>query len=94
MDKITTKDAAQQEPVAIIQKNKAEQIRIGLGEYREHAYVDLRAFYLDDDSAWVPGRKGFTVPLRLWPEFLAGVQQMTLQLHEQGLAMIERHEAA
>jgi hypothetical protein len=60
-------------PAHIISKNKKDQIRIGLNEYKGRQYLDVRQFYLAGENDWKPTGKGITMPVDLYPELLRGV---------------------
>jgi hypothetical protein len=66
-------------PAHVIEKNKREQVRIGLNEYRGSEYIDIRTFYLADDG-YRPTSRGVTLPPRLFGELLRGVLELGTQL--------------
>ena len=44
---------------------KAEQVRLALGDFKDVTYIQLRKYYLDYESNWVPSKVGITVPATL-----------------------------
>lgn len=62
--------------VAEIERNKLEKIRITRGSYKETQYLDIRLFFLDPkDGELRPTKKGLTLPVKLLPELIKGLQQ-------------------
>jgi len=45
-----------------IQKNANETIRVCLSTYKDRRYLDLRLFFKGDGGAWIPSKKGLTIP--------------------------------
>lgn len=62
-------------PVHVFAKNKQEQIRISLNEYKGHQYIDIRTFYLKDGK-YLPGPKGVTLKKELYAELAKGVAEL------------------
>ena len=50
-----------------------EEIRIAVKEFKGKAYVDIRTFWSDESGQFRPSKKGITVPLGLWNEFVSAV---------------------
>ena len=62
----------------IIEKNKAEELRVALKRYRGHDYVDIRTYvepYVDEGEGRVPTRKGVTLAVTKLPELIAALQK-------------------
>ena len=50
--------------IAIIEKNRSEELRIALKEFKGRNYLDIRTYvepYADEGQSRVPTRKGVTV---------------------------------
>lgn len=62
-------------PVHIFAKNKQEQIRISINEFKGHHYIDIRTFYLKDGK-YLPTQKGVTIKKDLYPELAKGVAEL------------------
>jgi len=45
-----------------IDKSETERIRVGINEYKDRKYVDIRIYYEDDTGDWRPTKKGITLP--------------------------------
>jgi len=62
----------------IIEKNKREQIRIEVNEFRGQDLVDIRIYYQDQDSGeWKPSKKGIAFRVELLPEVIEALQALT-----------------
>jgi hypothetical protein len=55
--------------VCEIPKNSREAIRFRLGEFKNHQFVDMRVWALEEGKEAAPTRKGLAVSPSLWPEF-------------------------
>ena len=58
--------------IAEIEKNNLETVKVRIGEYRGHQFVDARIFLRPDDRAT---KKGLAVPPRLLPELIAALTE-------------------
>ena len=58
--------------IAEIEKNRLEFVRVRLGQFRGHPFVDARIFVRPDDQAT---KKGLAVPPRLLPELIAALTE-------------------
>jgi hypothetical protein len=65
--------------IAEPEKNPLEKLCVSLREYRGRSFVDIRQHFLGDDDVWHPTKKGITVELALWPDFVAAIQQVSVQ---------------
>lgn len=62
----------------VIEKNKREQIRIEVNEFRGQDLVDIRVYYQDQDSGeWKPSKKGIAFRVELLPEVIEALQALT-----------------
>ena len=53
----------------IAQFEKGEDVvRVGLTEFRKRQYIEVRAYYMDDEGEWKPTRKGITLTPDLMKE--------------------------
>ncbi|MEK7764129.1 MAG: transcriptional coactivator p15/PC4 family protein [Nitrospirota bacterium] len=52
-----------------IPKNKTEEVRISLDEFKGHRFINMRVFYSDKEGEMHPTRKGITFPPSLLSEF-------------------------
>ena len=76
-------------PIATIEKNKIEELRVILAEYKGRRYVDVRTYcdsYADEDQGRVPTKKGVTCPLAKLPDLISALQEAEEQIQAQGLA--------
>jgi hypothetical protein len=60
--------------IAEPEKNPLEKLCVSLREYRGRSFVDIRLHFLGDDDVWHPTKKGITMGLALWPDFVAAIQ--------------------
>ncbi len=66
------------QPIATIAKNKTEELRIALKEYKGHRYIDIRTFvepYVDGDQGRVPTKKGATLAVVNLPELISALKE-------------------
>ncbi len=68
-------------PAYVIRKNRRQEIRIGLNEYKGTEYVDVRVFYRTDDG-FRPSNRGVTLSTELYHELLRGVLELGALLGE------------
>ena len=81
--------------IATIPKNQAEEIRVGLDEYKGHDLVSLRVWtdpYAGDER--VPTRKGVSMSVALLPELIAALQEAEAAAQAAGLLGDDDAEAA
>ena len=81
--------------IATIEKNRSEELRVALKEYKGRDYLDIRTFiepYADEGQGRVPTKKGITVPLDKLPELIAALQEAERQARAAGL--LDAKEAA
>ncbi len=74
--------------IASIEKNRLEELRIALKEYKGHSYVDIRTFvepYADEGEGRVPTKKGVTMALTKLPELIAALQRAESEARAAGL---------
>ncbi len=74
--------------IATIEKNKIEELRVALKEYKGHDYVDVRTYvepYADEGQGRVPTKKGVALALTKLPELIAALQQAESEAREAGL---------
>ena len=79
-------------PACVIPKNRREEVRIGLNEYKGVEYIDIRSFFLAPDG-FRPSRRGITLPTRLYRDLLLGIVELGALLGEvdqQALAELDR----
>jgi cobalamin biosynthesis Mg chelatase CobN len=65
--------------IAELQKNPLEKLCVSRREYRGQHLVGIRLHFLGEDDVWHPANKGVTVGLDLWPDFVAAIQQVSVQ---------------
>ena len=74
-------------PVHVFAKNKREQLRISINEFKGINYIDLRIFY-NSGSGYKPSRKGLTLAKEQYIELFRGIVELggALGFDEQTLA--------
>jgi len=65
-------------------KNSREAIRLRLGEFKGHKFVDMRVFITEDGKDPIPTKKGLTIAPHLWPQFRRALAQAEAALIEAG----------
>ena len=74
--------------IATIEKNKIEELRVALKEYKGHDYVDVRTYvepYADEGQGRAPTKKGVALALTKLPELIAALQQAESEARAAGL---------
>ena len=74
--------------ITTIEKNRSEELRISLKEYKGHRYADIRTFtepYADEGQGRVATKKGVTLSLAKLPELIAALQQAESEARAAGL---------
>lgn len=81
--------------IATIPKNKLEEVRVGIDEYKGFDLVSLRVWtdpYAGDER--VPTKKGISMSVKLLPELIAALQEAEAVAREAGLFDEPEQEAA
>jgi hypothetical protein len=74
--------------ITTIEKNRTEELRVALKEYKGHRYADIRTYcdpYADEGQGRVPTRKGVTLSLTKLPKLIAALQQAESEARAAGL---------
>ncbi len=71
-------------PIAIIQKNSREELRVTLEEYRGHDLLNLRVWFEAEDGTMRPGKQGLALRLELLPELRQALEAAQAQAERQG----------
>ena len=82
--------------ITTIEKNKIEELRVALKEYKGHRYVDIRTFaepYADEGQGRIPTKRGVTLKLEDLAELIAALQEAEKQARAAGL-LTTKQEAA
>jgi single-stranded DNA-specific DHH superfamily exonuclease len=68
------------------QKNKEEEVRFSIREYKERQYFDVRVWFLSGEGGeYHPTKKGITLSLELLPELRKGIERVSRQASELAL---------
>lgn len=59
--------------IATIPKNRREELRVSLGEYRGHQLVSLRVWFEAQDGTMRPGNSGVALKVEALPELVAAI---------------------
>ena len=68
-----------------VRRGAAVEIRLALREHQGHEHVDIRLWWVTDDSEWLPSRRGVTVPPSLWPRFFEAIVELDHELRAAGV---------
>ena len=79
--------------IAVIPKNRTQDLRIRLVEFHDKPFIDIRTFVVVDATERVPTQKGIAVPPRLLPELIAGLQKAEAEARAAGL-IADKQEVA
>ncbi len=83
--------------IATIEKNRSEELRIALKEFKGRHYLDVRTYcepYSDEGQGRVPTKKGVTVPLAKLPELIEALQKTEAEARAAGLLRETEDQAA
>ena len=73
-------------PIGVIEKNRLDELRISLDEYRGHRFVSVRTYTEREDSPEkVPTKRGVTVKPDQVRELIEALQQAEEACREAGL---------
>ncbi len=82
--------------IATIEKNKTEELRVALNEFKDRHYLDIRTYadpYADEGQGRVPTRKGVTLNLAKLPELIEALQKAEVEARALGLLKGEKKAA-
>ncbi len=69
--------------VSVFAKNKFQEVRVGIREFKGNDLVDIRTWTLTQNSdQMVPTAKGVTVNVHLLPQLLKALQEVEAILKE------------
>jgi hypothetical protein len=68
--------AEEERLIKTIERGAGQQIQIRLVTFRKREYLDLRNFYLDENDEWKPTKKGIAVPVELYEDLMAALQEV------------------
>jgi len=69
--------------VAVFQKNKFQEVRIGIREYKGNDLVDIRTWTMTQGAEeMVPTAKGVSININLLPELKKALEQVDKELRE------------
>ena len=54
--------------IGSVGKSAKTEVGIGIREYQQNRFIDIRMYYLEGGS-WLPTRRGVTLPIETYPEF-------------------------
>jgi hypothetical protein len=63
-------------PIAIIRKNKVEEVRVSIDEFHGHRLVNLRVWYNANNGEMRPGKQGLALRVDLLPELLDALKRV------------------
>jgi len=69
--------------ISVFQKNKFQEVRIGIREFKGNDLIDIRTWTMTQGSEdMVPTAKGVTINIHLLPELLRALQEAEKILKE------------
>ncbi len=71
--------------VAEMERSFNEKILFSVSEFKGKRYADIRVYYEDDEGDWKPTKKGVTVSLDSFAEFVEHVRELESHLKAQKL---------
>lgn len=66
-------------------KGWGEKIVFSVNEFKNKKYADIRIYYEDDEGEWKPTKKGITVALSNFSEFMERIAELEAFLKSRGL---------
>lgn len=67
--------------IAVFQKNKFQEVRVGIREYKGNDLVDIRTWTMTQGSdEMVPTAKGVSININLLPELKKSLEQVEQEL--------------
>lgn len=83
------------EPIAVIEKNRAEELRICLDKFKGHDLVSVRVWCdAYSGTAKVATKKGVALAVDRLPELIAALQQAESEARRRGLLAAEDRAVA
>ena len=61
--------------IASFEKNSLEKVRVHLQRWKNQTYVDIRAFFLNDQKTEHATKKGITLNVELLPQLIQALQE-------------------
>ena len=61
--------------LATLSRGADVQVRVSLGDYEGHKYLNIREWTCDGGGGWWPSKRGLTIRVRELPDFADGVAQ-------------------
>ena len=80
--------------ITTFRKNTAEEVRVGIGEYKGKQYASIRVYVENDFSEWIPTKKGITLSVDVLPELVRAVKMLEAEAIRAGLVEKENFEGA
>lgn len=69
--------------VSSFRRNPTEEVRASIKEFKGRTYIDLRIYYLEEQSGeWKPTRKGVSLATDFMPELKEAVESLEKELKE------------
>jgi len=72
--------------VKVFQKNKFQEVRVGVSEFRDNDLINIRVWTkLRDSDEMVPTAKGISINVKLYPELKEAVLALEKELKDNNL---------
>lgn len=62
--------------IKAFERGAGQQLQVRLVTFRGREYLDLRNFYLDENDEWKPTKKGIAIPLELYDDLMAALNEV------------------
>lgn len=72
--------------IATVPKNRQEQVRVEISEFRGHDLVNIRTFFESNDAGCLPTKKGVSLKLERLDELIEALHETRVQAHANGLS--------
>jgi len=76
--------AENQRLIAEFQKNSVEKIKVQLQRWKNQNYIDIRVYFIDQEKAETPTKKGICLSAELLPELRLAIEKAMLAVDEEG----------
>jgi hypothetical protein len=82
--------------ITTIEKNRTEELRVALKDYKGHDYVDVRTYvepYADEGQGRIPTKRGVTLKPEDLAKLIAALQEAEKQVRAAGLLTSKQETA-
>lgn len=71
--------------IAAFEKNKKEEVRLGVETFHGRKIINIRVFYKDDDGVMKPGKQGLALSVDRYKDLAGAILELGQHLKSNGL---------